>query len=77
MTARMIRFDDEYTQKLEAFIASTNGHVELVSDENLLEDPYYYERKKSLTNTMDALSSGTMKKVDFNHSIDILISKYS
>ena len=77
MTARMIRFDDEYAQKLEAFIASTNGHIELVSDENLLNDPYYYERKKSLTDTMDALTSGTMKKVDFNHSIDNLIAKYS
>ncbi len=73
----MIRFDESYTKKLEEFIVASNGHVELIDDPNLVDDPYFYERKESLTSTMESLDNGSMKKVDFNSSIDTLIANYS
>ena len=76
MTARMIRFDEEYTKKLEEFIAASNGHIELIDDPNLIDDPYFYERKASLTNTIKSIDNGSMKTMDFNSSIDTLIAKY-
>ncbi len=51
-------------------IASSNclGHI---------NDPYFNERKVSLTNTMKSIENGSMKTVDFNSSIDKLIAVYS
>ncbi|RLA84344.1 MAG: hypothetical protein DRG78_01640 [Epsilonproteobacteria bacterium] len=61
MTARMVRFDDNYTNKFDEFIASTNGNVEIVKDPNLEYDPFFYERKASLDRTIEAVDNGTMK----------------
>ena len=61
MTARMVRFDDNYTSKFDDFIDSTNGDVEIVNDSNLEYDPFFYERKASLDKTLKAIDNGTMK----------------
>ena len=39
-------------------------------------DPFFHERRISLTNTMQSLENGSMKTVDFNTSIDELIAVY-
>ena len=61
MTAKMVRFDDNYATKFNEFIESTNGNVEIVKDPNLEYDPYFYERKASLDKTIEAVDNGTMK----------------
>ena len=65
MTARMIRFDDEYEDKLNQFIEQNKGHIEIVEDENLKLDPYFYERKASLEKTLKAVEDGSIKM--YNH----------
>jgi len=73
MTAKMIRFDDEYASKIEDLIDSSNGHIEVINDPNLELDPYFYERKASLDKTIESVDNGTMEMSDFNESIDKLI----
>jgi hypothetical protein len=75
MTARMVRFDDEYANRFNEFIASTKGDITIVKDPNLEYDPYFYERKASLDKTIEAVDNGTMKMSDFNKSIDNLIEQ--
>ena len=75
MTAKMIRYDDEYASQIEALVNSSGGHIEIVDDPNLALDPYFYERKASLDRTIEAVDNGTMKMHDFNESIDSLIAK--
>ena len=64
MTAKMIRFDDEYEDKLNQFIEQNKGHIEIVEDENLKLDPFFYERKASLEKTLKAVEDGNMKMYD-------------
>ncbi len=40
-----------------------------------LDDPYFFERKESISNTLKAVESGSMNTKDFNTSIDNLIIK--
>ena len=61
MTAKMLRFDDEYEVKLNQFIEDNKGHIEIVEDENLKLDPFFYERKASLEKTLKAVEDGSMK----------------
>lgn len=61
MTAKMIRYDDEYAPLLDELVAKSNGHIEVVNDPNLEYDPYFYERKDSLNKTIKAVDDGTMK----------------
>jgi len=61
MTAKMIRFDDEYEDKLNQFIEQNKGHIQIVEDENLKLDPFFYERKASLEKTLKSVEDGTMK----------------
>ena len=69
----MIRFDDEYEVQLNEFISKSKGHIELVEDENLKLDPFFYERKKSLENTLKAINDGSMKlysQEEFDEKMD-------
>jgi len=75
MTARMVRFDDDYTSRFDEFIASTNGDVEIVKDPNLEYDPYFYERKASLDKTIEAVDNGTMKMYN-QEEYDIEMDKF-
>ena len=61
MTAKMVRFDDNYASKFDDFIDSTNGDVQIVNDPNLEYDPFFYERKASLDKTIEAIDNCTMK----------------
>jgi len=61
MTTRMIRIDDAYADKLEAFVAENADGMHIVSDENLEYDDYYYERKSQLVKTIESIDSGKMK----------------
>ena len=47
------------------------------NDFNLIDDPYFYERKASLIKTRASIKNGSMKTEDFNTSIDKLIANYS
>ncbi|MEA2017522.1 MAG: hypothetical protein U9N59_03655 [Campylobacterota bacterium] len=75
MTAKMIRFDDEYASKIEELVASSNGHIEVINDPMLQMDPYFYERKKQIAQTIEDIDSGKMKMYDFDESMDELISE--
>ena len=73
MTAKMLRFDDEYEVKLNQFIEDNKGHIEIVEDENLKLDPFFYERKASLEKTLKAVEDGSMKmynQEEFDHIMD-------
>lgn len=48
MTAKMIRYDDEYQSKIDELILQSKGHIELIDDPKLKMDPYFYERQKQL-----------------------------
>lgn len=75
MTAKMIRYDDDYEQKINALVESSNGHIELVNDPNLETDVYFYERKVYLEKSLKSIENKTMKMSSFNTSIDTLIKE--
>ena len=78
MTARMVRFDDEYVSKFDEFVASSNGDIEVVDDPNLKLDPYFYERKASLDKTIEAVDNGTMKMIgqeEYDKEMDIFMNE--
>ncbi len=47
--------------------------IEIQSDPNLKEDPYFYERREELHKLRDDVRSGKMQMYDFNQSMDELI----
>jgi len=75
MTARMVRINDDYIAKFDEMVATFEDNIEIVDDQNLKLDPYFYERKGSLDKTIAAVDNGEMKMYDFNKSIDTLIAK--
>jgi hypothetical protein len=70
MTTRMIRIDDKYAYKLEDFVAQNSDCMQIVSDENLNYDSYYYERKKHLEETIESIDNGSMKILSELESIE-------
>jgi len=78
MTTKMIRIDESYEDKLADFIRENSEHMEIIEDENLVYDTYFYERKAHLDATIDAIDSGTMKiysENESNHKIEKLREK--
>ncbi|PHS31506.1 MAG: hypothetical protein COA92_08015 [Sulfurovum sp.] len=61
MTTKMIRVDESYEDKLTSFIHENSEHMEILDDANLEYDAYFYERKKQLDSTIQAIDNGTMK----------------
>lgn len=47
--------------------------IEIQSDPNLKEDPYFYERREELHKLRDDVRSEKMQMYDFNQSMDELI----
>jgi len=47
--------------------------IEIQSDPNLKDDPYFYERREELHKLRDDVRSGKMQMYDFNQSMDELI----
>lgn len=47
--------------------------IEIQSDPNLKEDPYFYQRREELHKLRDDVRSGKMQMYDFNQSMDELI----
>ena len=83
MTARLIRIDDEYTQKFNEFVDASNGHIEIIDDPKLTEDKFYYQRRKKLHQLHDDIQSGKVAMIDeerFEQEMDLfekkLISQY-
>jgi len=84
MTTRMIRIDEAYADKLEAFVSEHSDVMEIVTDENLAYDDYYYERKAQLEKTIESIDSGEMKLYSEDESFEkmdkieqSLISQYA
>ena len=84
MTTRMIRIDEAYADKLEAFVSEHSDVMEIVTDENLVYDDYYYERKTQLAKTIESIDSGEMKLYSEDESLkkmdkieQSLISQYA
>jgi hypothetical protein len=70
MTTRMIRIDDAYADKLEAFVAANSEFMQIVVDENLEYDEYYYERKVHLQKTIESIDTQEMKLFSEKEAID-------
>ena len=78
MTTKMIRIDESYEDKLVDFIRENSEHMEMIEDENLVYDTYFYERKAHLDTTINAIDSGTMKmysEAESNAKIEYLKEK--
>jgi hypothetical protein len=61
MTTKMIRVDASHEGLLDSFIDENSEFMEIVEDDNIAYDIYFYERKEQLSQTMDAIDNGTMK----------------
>jgi len=61
MTIKMIRIDDSYEDKLTSFVLENSEHMEIIDDDNLEHDAYFYERKEHLNSTILAIDNGSMK----------------
>ncbi|SFV85826.1 hypothetical protein MNB_SUP05-SYMBIONT-4-399 [hydrothermal vent metagenome] len=72
MIEKSIRIDEEYGATFDKFVANSKGAIKVV-DVNLEYDPYFYERKKSIEETVRQVDSGEMAMLDFNKSMDEII----
>jgi len=68
MTTKMIRVDELYEDTLADFIRENSEHMEIIEDENLVYDAYFYERKAHLDTTIEAIDNGSMKMYTENES---------
>jgi len=77
MQTIQIEVKEDYIQNVLTLLQSLKGvmieDAHLENDPNLVYDPYFYERKKSLEQTLDAVKNGEMELYDFNDSIDTMI----
>ncbi|MDX9743349.1 MAG: hypothetical protein RBT59_05985 [Arcobacteraceae bacterium] len=78
MTARMVRINDNYIAKFDEMVATFEDNIEIVDDQNLKLDPYFYERKASLDKTIKAIDDGTMKMIsqeEYDRDMDIFMAE--
>ncbi|MEA2111870.1 MAG: hypothetical protein U9P71_07465 [Campylobacterota bacterium] len=74
-----LQVKDGYTQNVLGILNGIKDvmleKIEVQNDPNLEHDPYFYERKAQLDETIEAVGDGTMKMYDFNESMDKLIGE--
>lgn len=78
MTAKMVIIDDDYADKFEEFINSSNGHIEVIDDENLKKDSYFYKRKASLDRTIAAVDDCSMQMYsneEYDNEMDLFMKE--
>jgi len=61
MTTKMIRVDESYENKLADFIQENSEHMEIIDDDNLAYDAYFYASKEQLDKTILAIDNGTIR----------------
>ncbi|MEA3553854.1 MAG: hypothetical protein U9R39_05580 [Campylobacterota bacterium] len=64
-----------YELSIEDRIELTKQLNKNIEDPMLSMDPYFYERKKHISKTIEDIDSGKMKMYDFDESMDELIKE--
>jgi len=79
MQTIQIEVKDNYLVNVMAMLESVKDvmieNIEFKKDSMLAIDPYFYERKKHIAQTIEDIESGKMKMYDFDESMDELIQE--
>ncbi|MEA1954584.1 MAG: hypothetical protein U9O24_09355 [Campylobacterota bacterium] len=73
MQSLTVNIQDNFVQDFLTIIEHYKDKVQLQKDENLVNDPYFYERQKQLQQDIDEIDSGKVKMMnneDFWNDID-------
>ena len=73
MQTLTVNIQDNFVQDFLTIIEHYKDKVQLQKDENLVNDPYFYERQKQLQQDIDDIDSGKVQMVsneDFWEDID-------
>ncbi|MEA3491578.1 MAG: hypothetical protein U9R27_06725 [Campylobacterota bacterium] len=73
MQTLTVNIQDNFVQDFLTIIEHYKDKVQLQKDENLVNDPYFYERQKQLQEDIDEIDSGKVKMInnkDFWNDID-------
>ena len=63
MQTLTVNIQDNFVQDFLTIIEHYKDKVQLQKDENLVNDPYFYERQKQLQQDIDEIDSGKVKMV--------------
>ena len=79
MQTIQIEVKDDYITNVIAMLESVKDvmidKIDFKKDPMLVMDPYFYERKKHIAQTIEDIESGKMKMYDFDESMDELIQE--
>ena len=73
MQTLTVNIQDNFVQDFLTIIEHYKDKVQLQKDENLVNDPYFYERQKQLQQDIDEIDNGKVKMInneDFWDDID-------
>jgi hypothetical protein len=74
MQTLTVNIQDNFVQDFLTIIEHYKDKVQLKKDENLVNDPYFYERQKQLEQDIAEIDNGQVKMIsneDFWNDIDI------
>ena len=61
MQTLAIQIDDSYMEQFMNFVKESHSKVNIHKDKNLEMDPYFYERRAKLHQTLEDIESGKME----------------
>ena len=69
-----LQVKDSFMNEVINFIENAKDNL-IIKDTKVEQDPYFYERQKELTKTLEDIENNTMPLYDFETSMDKLISE--
>ena len=65
MQTLKISIQDNFLQDFLSIVDHYKDKIKIEKDENLLQDPYFYERQKELQEIKDGITNGNRKLISF------------
>ena len=66
MQTLTVNIQDNFVQDFLTIIEHYKDKIQLQKDENLMNDPYFYERQKQLHQDLKEIEDGTAKMISHN-----------
>ncbi len=66
MQTLKINIQDNFLQDFLSIVEHYKDKIEIAKDENLLQDPYFYERQKELQQIREGIKNGSRKLTSFD-----------
>ena len=65
MQTLKISIQDNFLQDFLSIVEHYNGKIKIEKDENLIQDPYFYDRQKELNQIRNGIKNGNRHLISF------------